>query len=297
MRSKRPTAQAPVQTAYALGHVKESNDVDNDIRDATYLYLKNDLGLSKELCEDRTATELDRFGPKSIIWHLGSYGIEVRGRSVLDLGAGLGSMSEELVLQGATTFAIEPGEAWASICERRAGRHGGSYTLHRSVGESLPFDNDSMDLVVSNQVLEHVNDPRQVLTEVYRVLKPGGYFYLSCENYLAFKEGHYKIFWLPMLPKSVGSVYLRLRGRDPAFLQESVTYVTFPQVMRWTRELGFHPCIDDRIGKMVGAARGSRGSMMRLVSSLTGGRAGPIAYRLHRTFRFGVFEVFIKAVA
>ena len=38
----------------------------------------------------------------------------------------------------------------------------------------LPFLNETMDLVVMSEVLEHIPDPRDVLNEVFRVLKPGG---------------------------------------------------------------------------------------------------------------------------
>ena len=45
--------------------------------------------------------------------------------------------------------------------------------------ENLPFGNDSFDLVVATDVLEHIEDDRQVLSEVSRVLKPKGYFLFS----------------------------------------------------------------------------------------------------------------------
>jgi ubiquinone/menaquinone biosynthesis C-methylase UbiE len=41
-------------------------------------------------------------------------------------------------------------------------------------GESLPFDNDTIDFIVSTDVFEHVQDLEKVLSECHRVLKPGG---------------------------------------------------------------------------------------------------------------------------
>lgn len=48
-----------------------------------------------------------------------------------------------------------------------------------AVGESLPIKSESIDLVFSTQVLEHVDDPAKFLSEAYRVLKPGGHLILS----------------------------------------------------------------------------------------------------------------------
>jgi len=46
-------------------------------------------------------------------------------------------------------------------------------------GARLPFRTGQFDLAISNQVLEHVRDPKAVLAEIRRVLKPGGHLFVS----------------------------------------------------------------------------------------------------------------------
>jgi ubiquinone/menaquinone biosynthesis C-methylase UbiE len=43
----------------------------------------------------------------------------------------------------------------------------------------LPFENNTFDLITSFQVIEHFHDTKQYLSEINRVLKPGGYFLLT----------------------------------------------------------------------------------------------------------------------
>jgi SAM-dependent methyltransferase len=109
----------------------------------------------------------------------------------------------------------------------------------QGIGERLPLADASVDLVLSMQVLEHVQEPERVLREIDRVLRPGGVLYLSAPNYFSFSEDHYRVLWFPGLTHRTGSWYLRLRGRDPEFYRKHVNNLTYFQVQRTAKALGW----------------------------------------------------------
>ena len=168
------------------------------------------------------------------------FGWQLKGARVLDVGAGYGGLVQELLLQGADAFGIEPDTDSRSLARMRLADAGfDADRVSEASGERLPFADDHFDYVISLQVLEHVRDPEAILREMYRVLKPGGRVFLSCENYLSFREPEYRVLWLPLLPKPVGAWYLQKRGRNPAFLLNHIHYTTYPQIWRLCSRVGF----------------------------------------------------------
>lgn len=282
------------QSAYHVGHLSKTDNVERDIYDAMYAYLTLDLGIEPTPAEGRALAELSRETPKHVLAFLAHHGINIAGREVLELGAGLGGMSEELVLNGAIVTALEPGGAWARIADARLRRHGKDFQLLNAFGESIPLSDESVDLVISLQVLEHVRDPDLVLSEAYRVLRPGGHFYLACENYLAFVEPHYRVPWLPLLPKTLGKFYLQLIGRPPKFLEESITYTTYPSVIGKCRRLGFLRPRDVEIAKNLKSKDNTTWHIMRFLSNISGGRAPLFLDDIRNMFKAGIYELLFK---
>lgn len=71
---------------------------------------------------------------------------------------------------------IDPNESFLHRARRRAARS--PVTLLAAHAEELPFSNSSFDIVIATLVFCTVTDPTQALSEVHRVLKPGGTFKL-----------------------------------------------------------------------------------------------------------------------
>ena len=64
----------------------------------------------------------------------------------------------------------------------------------QAVGEAVPFAPNSFDLLLSNEVIEHVEDDCQTVEEMVRVVKPGGRIIIFCPNRWYPVEQH-GIFW------------------------------------------------------------------------------------------------------
>ena len=85
-------------------------------------------------------------------------------------------------------------------------------------GESLPFADGTFDVVYSANVLEHTADPKKVLSEAVRVLKPGGLLHMEMPNFLSYFEGHYMVVIPPVLWKGMlGQVMKFVYRRDPSY--------------------------------------------------------------------------------
>jgi len=93
--------------------------------------------------------------------------------SFLDVGCGTGySMKRAIEELGCTTVGIDPQPMVAGVKIDVVESH--KFKIIKGVGENLPFQNETFDVVFSSHVLEHVENPVKVLQEVNRVLKKDG---------------------------------------------------------------------------------------------------------------------------
>lgn len=130
---------------------------------------------------------------------------EPRGIRALDIGCGDAGVPIAIAEAGAATVAgIEPDAASLARGRVRAEEHGVSIDLRHGFAEALPFADASFDLVVLDNVLEHVGDREATLREIHRVLSPHGLLYMVTPKPLALhslvSDPHYQIPGLVLLP-------------------------------------------------------------------------------------------------
>lgn len=105
-----------------------------------------------------------------------------RGVRVLDVGCGGGFTSEFLAQRGAIVAGIDQSSACIEAAKNHAVQGGLTINYQQGVAEVLPYSDTSFDCVVCVDVLEHVANLRHTLQEIYRVLKPGGFFFFDTIN-------------------------------------------------------------------------------------------------------------------
>ncbi len=136
------------------------------------------------------------------------------GKRILDIGFGNGIVLSTFAKAGATMSGVEVSKELCDIATEYCGEHDISADLHLYDGVTFPFPDACFDHLYSVSVLEHVSDPRAVLEEAARVLKPGGTFYLAFPNRLNPKETHTGVWFVSYLSLPIARMYLSLIGRN-----------------------------------------------------------------------------------
>jgi ubiquinone/menaquinone biosynthesis C-methylase UbiE len=99
-------------------------------------------------------------------------------KSALDAGCGRGMYTRILLKHAEKITALDYSAEHIEAQRRRLG-HLPQLSLHVGSADNLPFPDAQFDLVTHCEVLEHIHDDRRVLSEIYRVLQPGGRLVIS----------------------------------------------------------------------------------------------------------------------
>lgn len=95
------------------------------------------------------------------------------GENVLELGCGTGCDLLQFAMHGAIAIGVDVTDAHLELARKRVGEKAG---ITKADIHHLPFPDESFDYVYSHGVLHHCDKPRQIVEEIFRVLKPNGRF-------------------------------------------------------------------------------------------------------------------------
>lgn len=121
--------------------------------------------------QDRRLDMINRYAP-------------LAGKRLLDVGCGLGLYLRRFRAFSQATFGVD------IDLEKLQEAAADLPNLAQAPAEALPFPDDTFDMVLLHEVIEHVRNDRQALWEAYRCLKPGGRLVIFAPNRLYPLETH-----------------------------------------------------------------------------------------------------------
>jgi ubiquinone/menaquinone biosynthesis C-methylase UbiE len=143
--------------------------------------------------------------------YLNSLGKKSENLSLLDIGCSTGYMTK---LYG-DFFERVTGIDIDEKAINHAQEKNSNANVAFQVGDSmnLKFSDNSFDVVTCTHIYEHVPDANQLMAEIYRILKPGGFCYFAAGNRIKFMEAHYQLPLLSIIPKWLANYYIRWAGK------------------------------------------------------------------------------------
>jgi len=144
------------------------------------------------MAEAQTALSREQvaLGNPSFVWRSGQdrrlnlirrY-VPLEGARMLDIGCGIGTYVRKLRDCSDRVYGVDIDQARV--------RQGKTGSLAVAVSERLPFAEQAFDMVLLNEVIEHVQDDTQTLREACRVVRPGGHVVVFAPNRLYPFETH-----------------------------------------------------------------------------------------------------------
>ncbi|MBU0741550.1 class I SAM-dependent methyltransferase [bacterium] len=176
---------------------------------------------------------------------------------MLDFGCGNGAQTILFADHARKIYGLDVSESYLNDFRKHARELGLENSLEavHYDGRNIPVSDGSIDCLTTFEVLEHVPDEMHALSEIYRVLAPGGLLFITVPNRWWIFETHgadlpllpwNRVPFFSWLPKRIHDRYARARiyGRDEivrelveaGFLIRDVMYITAPMdVVKWRR--------------------------------------------------------------
>jgi len=142
--------------------------------------------------------------------------------SILDIGSSTGIMTHLLSKEFKHTIGIDIDEKAVAYSQREFANEKLEFHLQDSM--DIKYPENTFDVINCSHIYEHVPDSKQLMKEIYRVLKPGGVCFFAAGNRLILMEQHYHLPLLSVVPKAVAHKYIKLFKKADFYYETHLTY-------------------------------------------------------------------------
>jgi len=142
-----------------------------------------------------------------------------KGQRILEIGCGLGTDAVQFARAGALYTGIDLTENGVKFTRRRFEMENLPGTIQEANVEALPFADGSFDAVYSNGVIHHTPNIEKAVSEIHRVLRPGGraivmVYHRRSFNYMVNIMFLRRIGLMLLLVPGIGQIVARMTGES-----------------------------------------------------------------------------------
>ena len=179
-----------------------------------------------------------------------------RQLKILDVGSGYGHTALALAARVKEVVGIETSEFFHTRAEQLRAQFSVENIEFRHQNVLDLEDRATYDVVVLDNVLEHIRDQPTAIRRILEAMVPGGVMYLLTPNRLWPIEVHYRLPFLSYLPIGLANRYLHLTGRGKDFSDSSYapSYWSLKRLLTNQPQLEFHFVLPANLSDIMGGS-------------------------------------------
>ena len=141
---------------------------------------------------------------------------------ILDIGGSTGIIDNYLAEHFGSVTGVDIDEKAVAFANENFRKT--NLFFHHGDAMSMDVADEMYDVVICSQIYEHVPDSKSMIREIYRVLRPGGICYFAATSRLRWREPHYKLPLLSVVPRFMAHWYIRMSGKADFYHELHFSY-------------------------------------------------------------------------
>ena len=150
------------------------------------------------------------------------YHTPLKDLSVIDIGSSTGIIANYCADYFGSVTGIDIDENAIKFAGKNFRKNNLQFFQQDSM--SIDFTDGKFDVVICAQVYEHVPDAKKLMSEIHKILKPGGICYFAAGNRLNVQEAHYNLPFLSVIPRPFAHLYIKTAGKADFYYEKHFSY-------------------------------------------------------------------------